>query len=228
MSDSSRNPGWAGEVGEFDQLTEADVRGSKYAGPPRLDGGHPGVAASLPFQIEARDPGAALFEGPYEKRFERILSRYPNRRAALLPTLSLAQEVRGHVSPETMDEVAELLGLSNAVVRGVASFYTMYNKRPVGRFLVQVCTNISCNLLGADEVLRAFLDGTGTEEGETSEDGDFTVIQAECLAACGFATCVQINERYFESVAPGDVPEILEALRARSGATASPVAGEAE
>ena len=112
-----------------------------------------------------------------------------------------------------MDRVAELLDLSPAYVRGVATFYTMYNKRPVGRHLVQVCTNISCNLCGADEVLAAFLECAGTELGETSGDGDFTVIEAECLAACGFPTCVQINSRYFENVTPADVPEILEHLR---------------
>ena len=115
-----------------------------------------------------------------------------------------------------MDRVAELLDLSPAYVRGVATFYTMYNKRPVGRHLVQVCTNISCNLCGADEVLAAFLESTGTELGETSGDGDFTVIEAECLAACGFPTCVQINSRYFENVTPADVPEILEHLRGQA------------
>ena len=111
-----------------------------------------------------------------------------------------------------MDEVAAILGLSSAYVRGVATFYTMYNKRPVGRFLIHVCTNISCNLCGADEVLAAFLEHTGTELGDTSVDGNFTVVEAECLAACGFPTCVQINERYFEDVSAHDVPDILRRL----------------
>ena len=213
MSDARfHNPGWAGNTGEFD-LTEADVRGSEFAGDPPLDGGHPSVAPSLPYMLVKKDPGAPLFEGPYLERFEKIRSRYPTARAALLPALNLAQELRGHVSPETMDEVAGLLGLSDAFVRGVATFYTMYNKRPVGRFLIQVCTNISCNLCGADEVLAAFLEHTGTELGETSGDGNFTVAEAECLAACGFPTCVQINSRYFEDVSADDVPGVLERLR---------------
>jgi NADH:ubiquinone oxidoreductase subunit E len=127
----------------------------------------------------------------------------------------MAQELRGYVSPGTMDEVAALLDLSPAYVRGVATFYTMYNKRPVGRFLIQVCTNISCSLCGGDDVLRAFLNNTGTELGETSEDGLFTVVEAECLAACGFPTTVQINSRYYENVTPKDVPEILERLKAQ-------------
>lgn len=206
-----RNPGWAGNTGEFD-LSEADVRGTAYAGERPLEGRHPSTSASHPFMLVAKNPEAPLFEGPYKARFEKIRSRYPTAMAALLPTLNLAQEIRGHVSPETMDEVAVLLGLSSAYVRGVATFYTMYNKRPVGRFLIQVCTNISCNLCGADEVLAAFLDETATELGDTSADGNFTVVEAECLAACGFPTCVQINERYFEDVSVADVPQILKRL----------------
>jgi NADH-quinone oxidoreductase E subunit len=207
-----RNPGWAGNTGEFD-LTEADVRGTEYVGESPLDGGHPSVSASLPYMLVEKNPDAPLFEGPYQERFEKIRSRYPTARAALLPALNLAQELRGHISPATMDEVAELLGLSSAYVRGVATFYTMYNKRPVGRFLIQVCTNISCNLCGADEVLAAFLEHTGTELGQTSSDGNFTVAEAECLAACGFPTCVQINSRYFEDVSAADVPAVLERLK---------------
>jgi NADH-quinone oxidoreductase E subunit len=163
--------------------------------------------------LAGKEPEAPLFEGAYQERFEKILTRYPNKQAALLPTLALAQEVRGHVSSESMDRVGELLDLPSAYVRGVTTFYTMYNKRPVGRYLVQVCTNISCNLCGADEVMEAFLRYTDTEQGETSDDGNFTVIEAECLAGCGFPTCVQINSRYFENVTPGEVPKIIEHLK---------------
>ena len=213
------NPGWAGNTGEF-ELAEADVRGGVASAGAPADGGHPSVAPSLPYMLAAKSPEAPLFAGPYLERFEKIKGRYPTARAALLPALNLAQEIRGFVSPETMDEVAQLLGLSKAYVRGVATFYTMYNKRPVGQFLIQVCTNISCNLCGADDVLAAFLQHAGAELGETSSDGAFTVVEAECLAACGFPTCVQINSRYFEDVGPEDVPSILDRLRGelRSGA----------
>lgn len=207
-----RNPGWAGNTGEFD-LTEAEVRGTDYVGSVPADGGHPGAAPARPYLLPEKDPSAPLFEGPYRDRMEKILTRYPDRRAALIPVLNLAQELRGHVSPETMGAVAGLLGLSEAYVRGVVSFYTMYNKRPVGRYLVQVCTNISCNLCGGDEVLAAILEHTGTELGETSKDGLFTVMEVECLAACGFPTVVQVNSRYFENVAAGDVPALLDRLR---------------
>jgi NADH-quinone oxidoreductase E subunit len=218
MSDSSKipfnNPGWAGNTGEFD-LTEAQVRGDDYVGKRPPEGGHPSGASSYPYMLAETDSEAPLFEGPHKERWEKLRTRYPNARSALLPTLGMAQELRGYLSPETMDEVAKLLDLSPAYVRGVASFYTMYNKRPVGRFLIQVCTNISCNLCGGDDVLQAFLNNTGTELGETSEDGNFTVIEAECLAGCGFPTTVQINSRYFENVTPKDVPAILERLKAQ-------------
>jgi len=214
-----KNPGWAGNTGEFD-LTEAQVRGDDFVGERPQAGGHPSGASTYPYMLAEKHPDAKLFEGDHQARFEKILTRYPNKQAALLPTLGLAQEVRGHVSPETMDEVASLLGLSPAYVRGVATFYTMYNKRPVGRYLVQVCTNVSCNLCGADEVMEAFLRYTDTDAGETSEDGDFTVIEAECLAGCGFPTCVQINSRYYENVTPADVPGIVEHLKAERAGSA--------
>ena len=207
-----KNPGWAGNTGEFD-LTEDQVRGDDFVGERPKHGGHASGAGTLPYMLADKAPEAPLFAGEYQQRFEKILTRYPTKRAALLPTLGLAQEIRGHVSPETMDRVAELLELSPAYVRGVATFYTMYNKAPVGRHLVQVCTNISCNLCGADEVLATFLRYTDTELGETSEDGNFTVVEAECLAACGFPTCVQINSRYYENVTPADVQKIVEQLK---------------
>jgi NADH-quinone oxidoreductase E subunit len=207
-----KNPGWAGNTGEFD-LTEEQVRGQDFVGSQPKAGGHPAGSVTYPYMLAEKHPEAPLFEGDYQERFEKILTRYPTKQAALLPALALAQEVRGHVSPESMDRVAELLDLSPAYVRGVATFYTMYNKRPVGRHLVQVCTNISCNLAGADEVVEAFLRYTDTELGETSEDGNFTVIEAECLAACGFPTCVQINSRYYENVTPDQVPELCEHLK---------------
>ena len=182
------------------------MRGDDYFGSRPLDGGHASGAPAYPFMLADKNPDAPLFEGPYRLRYEKILARYPDVRGALLPVLALAQEVRGHVSPETMQEVAELTGIPEAEVRGVATFYTMFNKRPVGRFLIQVCTNISCNLCGGDEVLEAFLEHAGTELGETSEDGLFTVTEVECLAACGFPTAVQINSRYYENVTRTGVP----------------------
>jgi NADH-quinone oxidoreductase E subunit len=207
-----KNPGWAGETGEFD-LSEAEVRGVDYVGSQPKEGWDAGGVNASPFQRAERDPDAALFEGPYRARLEKILGRYPNKRAALLPVLNLAQEIRGHLSQEAMEKVAEVVGEAPATVRGVATFYTMYNKRAVGRHLIQVCTNVSCNLCGGHDVFKAFLEHTATDAGAISEDGEFTVIEAECLGACGFPAAVQINNRYFENVEAHHVPDILARLK---------------
>jgi NADH-quinone oxidoreductase E subunit len=207
------NPGFAGDTGEFPTLTEDQIRGISYVGIRPKDGGHASVAGTMPYMLADKDPSAPLFVGEYEERLQKILSRYPEKQAALLPALHLAQEIRGHVSPESMDEVAHRLGLAPAYVRGVVTFYTMYNLGPVGRYLVQVCTNISCNLCGGDAVLAAFLEALDTDVGETTPDGRFTVMEVECLGACGFPTAVQINERYYENVRPEDVPALIASLK---------------
>ena len=147
-----------------------------------------------------------------------IAARYPEARSGLLPMLHLVQSALGQITPEGIEACAEILDISTAEVSGVATFYTMYNKRPVGDFLVQVCTNVACNLCGGDDVYEAFLEHMGVEAGETTPDGHFTVIEAECLGACGFPTAIQINDRYFENVTPDDVPAILTQLRGEAGA----------
>ena len=173
---------------------------------------HPAVAGAQPSQRAERDPDAPLFEGEYRDRFEKILTRYPNQRAALLPVLHLAQEVRGWISPQTIERVAELLELTPAQVRATASFYTQFNLQPVGKYLIQVCTNIACDLCGAESVFERFLAETETRPGDLSADGRYTVVETECLGACGFPTAVFINERFYESVTPEKVRPILDEL----------------
>jgi NADH-quinone oxidoreductase E subunit len=174
---------------------------------------HPAAASSQPFQVTDLRPTERLFDDPEgRERLDKALSRYPEKRAALLPMLGYAQERNGWVSDENMAEIASELDLTPAYVRSVATFYTMYNKHPVGRNLIQVCTCISCHLDEAEEVFERFLSETGTRAGEVSEDGKYTVIEAECLGACGFATAVQINDRYFENVTPEKVSAILDEL----------------
>jgi NADH:ubiquinone oxidoreductase subunit E len=213
------NPGFAGELGAYGKLSEADVRGSTFVGKRPKEGGIGGGVCSYAYQVAERNPEAKLFEGPYRERMQKIIARYPEKQGALLPLLNLAQEIQGYVSPEAMEIVGRELGVSPAYVRGVATFYTMYNRRPVGTWFIQVCTNVACNICGADEVMKAFCDATGTEPGQVSADGMFTVMEAECLGACGFPTAVQVNERYFENVEPGDVPNILERLRREAPAS---------
>jgi NADH dehydrogenase (ubiquinone) flavoprotein 2 len=141
-----------------------------------------------------------------------LLGRYPTKMAALLPALWIVQEARGWVSDEAMEEVATVLGLTPAYVKGVVTFYTMYHQHPVGKYFVQVCTTSPCNVCGAEDVVRAFLKHTRCEElGQTSPDGRFTVIEVECLGACGFATPVMINSEFLESVTPDTVAAIVAA-----------------
>jgi NADH:ubiquinone oxidoreductase subunit E len=120
------------------------------------------------------------------------------------------QRERGWVSPESIVEVAERLGLTPAYVKGVVSFYTMYHTHPVGKHFIQVCTTSPCGACGAEKVVEAMLRHTGCGElGATSPDGRFTVIEVECLGACGFATPVMVNDDFIESVTPDKVPQLL-------------------
>ncbi len=174
---------------------------------------HPAIAGAQPSQRAEKNPDAPLFEGEYKDRFDKILSRYPTKRAALLPVLGMAQELRGWISPETIGRTAELLELTPAYVRSVASFYTMLNFKPVGKHLIQICIGIGCDLCGSEAVVEEFLDETGTRIGENSENGLHTVVEVECLGACGFPTVVQINDQVHESVQTDDVRNLLKDLR---------------
>ena len=155
----------------------------------------------------------AVFAGEASAELTEILERYPTKMAALLPALWIVQRERGWVSDDAMVEVAEKLELTPAYVKGVVTFYTMYHQHPVGRHFIQVCTTSPCNVCGAEAVVDAFLKHTGCFElGQTSPDGKYTVIEVECLGACGFATPIMINEDFIESVTPEKVPEILSGL----------------
>lgn len=162
--------------------------------------------------MKAEASYAPVFTGERKAELDEILTRYPTKRAALLPALWMVQETHGWISDEAMAETAEVLGLTPAYVKGVVTFYTMYHQHPVGRHVVQVCTTTPCNLCGAEDVVRALLDHTGCGElGATSPDGRFTVVEVECLGACGFATAVLIDEDFIEGVTPEKVPALLEA-----------------
>ena len=143
-------------------------------------------------------------------RLDEILTRYPTKRAALLPALWMVQEAHGWVSDPAMEETAEVLDLTPAYVKGVVTFYTMYHQHPVADTFVQVCTTTPCSLCGAEDVVRSLLEHTGCGElGATSPDGKFTVIEVECLAACGFATPVMMNDEFVENVTPASVPDLV-------------------
>jgi NADH:ubiquinone oxidoreductase subunit E len=158
-------------------------------------------------------PYVPVFTGEAGDELRMLLTRYPTKMAALLPALWIVQRERGWVSDEAMAEVAEFLELTPAYVKGVVTFYTMYHQHPVGQYFVQVCTTSPCGICGAEDVVKSFLQHTRTGElGITSADGKYTVIEVECLGACGFPTPVMINEQFIESVTPETVPDILAKL----------------
>jgi NADH-quinone oxidoreductase E subunit len=155
---------------------------------------------------------AVEFSPAAKAKFEAILLRYPIKRAAIMPTLWLAQEEFGWLSEEVLEYVARLLDLSPAFTAGVASFYTMYYKRPVGKHHVQVCTNLSCALVGADDIVDCLRKRLGIDVGQTTADGRFTLSMVECLASCGTAPMMQVNDDYCENLTPERTLEIVDRL----------------
>lgn len=144
---------------------------------------------------------------------QQLAEQYPVRRSAIMPALHLAQERYGWLSPEALREVAEALELTPAYCRAVASFYDMYHLEPVGRHLVEVCTNISCALVGAQQVLEELERELCVRAGETTADGEVTLRAVECAGGCGWGTVVVVDHRYLEPVRPQDVVEIVQELR---------------
>lgn len=165
---------------------------------------------SDPTHAPGLEPVEPVFTGAALEALNALLPRYPTRQAALLPALWLVQGARGWISDRDMVEVAEVLGLTPAYVKGVVTFYTMFHQHPVGRHFVQVCTTSPCNLCGAEDVVQALLEHTGAKElGATSPDKRWTVIEVECLGACGFATPILVDDDFIENVTPERVPEIV-------------------
>jgi NADH-quinone oxidoreductase subunit E len=143
----------------------------------------------------------------------KVAAVYPESRSAILPALRLAQERQGWLPPEALHEVADALDLTPAYVQAVASFYDLLHLEPVGRHLVEVCTNLSCALAGAQRVVRAFEETLGVAAGDTTEDDEVTFRAVECLGGCGYAPVVSIDSRYRHPVSPEDVPGIVRELR---------------
>ena len=147
-------------------------------------------------------------------KLDAVLADYPDRRSAILPALRMAQDEHGGWLPsEALREVAEALELAPAQVEAVASFYDMLHLEPVGRHVVEVCTNLSCALVGAQQVVEAFERELGVHPGETSEDGSVTLRAIECAGGCGRAPVVVVDGRYREPVRPEEVPAIAEEVR---------------
>ena len=148
-----------------------------------------------------------------ERELEDILARYPNKMAACIPVLHLCQEQNQNwVSPEVIDFVARKLELSAAHVKGVVTFYTLFNQKPVGKHQVWVCRTLSCALRGSDRILAHCEQKLGCHAGETSKDGKVTLRTAECLASCGTAPMMQVDKQYYENLTIEEVDRILDRL----------------
>jgi NADH-quinone oxidoreductase subunit E len=141
------------------------------------------------------------------------IAKYPNRRSAIIAALRLAQEEYGWLSPEALAAVADAIDLSPAHCAAVASFYDMFFLHPVGNHLIEVCTNVSCALVGAGDVVSAFEEHLGIRAGETTGDGAITLRTVECLGGCGWAPVVAVDENYLEHFRPEDAPGVAESVR---------------
>ena len=154
-----------------------------------------------------------MFTPENQAKFDEILKRYPVKRSALLPALHLLQEQEGWLSTAALEFAAELLDLTPAQVHDTATYYSMYRFKPFGRTHIEVCTNLSCALAGADALIESTCRKLGVAEGERTGDGKFTVNRVECLAACGGGPCMQVNFAYHENLDEAKVDALLETLR---------------
>ena len=156
---------------------------------------------------------------------EEIASHYPERKAACLPALWLAQrEYGGHLTPAALQEVADNLGLSYVEVEGVATFYTMYNTRPRGRHHLEVCTCLSCAVNGAYDIVHKLEHELGVHLGGTTPDGEFTLSEAECLDFCGAATVMQVGDHYFTQLTTENIMGLIDELRGSENYTPAKLA----
>jgi NADH-quinone oxidoreductase subunit E len=146
------------------------------------------------------------------QQIQALMGTYPQKRSALIPSLQLAQKELGYLSPDTVCEIARIFDLSPNEVNEVVSFYTMFYKNPMGKYVIQVCTNISCLLCNAEEIVAHLTRRLGIQLGETSADKKYTLVEVECLGSCGTSPVVQINEDYYEDLTPEKLDRILDSL----------------
>lgn len=146
------------------------------------------------------------------RQIRDLIDKYPKKRSALIPSLWLAQRETGHISPETMCDLAGIFDLSPNEVYEVTSFYTMFFRKPLGKYVIQVCTNISCMLCSAEKIVAHLTEKLGIKAGETTPDGKYTLLEVECLGSCGTSPVMQINEDYYEDLTPEKVDRILDSL----------------
>ncbi|RJQ48884.1 MAG: NADH-quinone oxidoreductase subunit NuoE [Nitrospiraceae bacterium] len=150
-----------------------------------------------------------MFNETVLKEIDGIKAQYPERRSALLPSLYIAQREFGWLSDEAMQHVAKTLNLPEAEVRGAASFYSMFRHKPAGRHVIQLCTNVSCMILGAEKLVDFIAGKYGVQPNSTSPDGRFSLVIMECIGACGTAPAMLVNTDFYDSLSENRIEEIL-------------------
>ena len=150
------------------------------------------------------------------ENIKKAIGKYPRKRFAAMDALRIAQEEQGYLTEEALRQIADVLEMPKVQLNSVAAFYTMYNKKPVGRYHIQVCTNVSCSLLGSEHIVEFLSKKLGIKKGETTHDKKFTISEVECLGSCGTAPMMQINDGYYEDLTEQRIEEILRELRAKS------------
>ena len=161
------------------------------------------------------EPASFAFTAEYAEKAKAFIAKYPagRQQSAVMPLLDLAQRQDGWVSRAAMEVIAEMLDMAPIRVEEVATFYTMYNRKPVGKFHVQICTNLPCMLRGSDDVVAAAKAALGVDFGDMTQDGLFTLSEVECLGACVNAPMMQINDDYYEDLDAESTKAVLEALK---------------
>ena len=188
---------------------------------------HPKMAYDAALHKSARqleDEGPPFAYTPENRaRFDEIVTRYPpdRRRSAVLPALYLAQQQQGYITANAIRHVAGVLGITRADVEDVVSFYTMFYRKPVGRFVLQVCRTLSCALNGAERVTEALADTLGIRPCQTDGSGTFTLVEVECLGACDRAPVVMVNDAWHECLRPEDAATLVDDLRTRGESVVS-------
>jgi NADH-quinone oxidoreductase subunit E len=150
------------------------------------------------------------FGNELKEKIEKLKAAYPSVESAILPALYLIQREYGYIKDEHIETLSSLLGIQADYIYSTATFYTMFNLRPVGKFHLQVCKNISCSLMGARSIIDYLCEKLGIKPGETTQDGRFTISEVECLGACGGAPVMMVNEKYYENLSTDRIDKILE------------------
>jgi NADH-quinone oxidoreductase subunit E len=171
-------------------------------------------AMTAPLKVAPpQEVAEVTFDPEMEQEIEKLLPRYPTKQAALLPLLWLCQDRWGWISAGMMKAIAERLELAPAFVEGVTTFYTMYQRTPPGKYLLQVCTTLSCQLCGTSGLVDHLKSKLGIDFGETTADGRFTLLDVQCLGACGEAPVIQINNDYYTNLTVELLDEVLDSLK---------------